>query len=60
MISQETMSFFYTTLSVLSYIFVLLIGLVVLTILVVYIADVSQTRQALRRNYPVTRILLCP
>ncbi len=53
MISQETMSFFYTTLSVLSYIFVLLIGLVILTVFVVYIADVSQTRQALRRNYPV-------
>ena len=53
MISQETMSFFYTTLSVLSYIFVLLIGLAVLAVIVVYITDVSQTRSALRRNYPV-------
>ena len=53
MISADTMSLVYATLSVLTYVFVLLIGLGVLAVIVVYIADVSQTRQALRRNYPV-------
>jgi len=53
MLSEETMSFLYTTLSVLTYVFVLLIGLAILAVIVVYVCDVSQTRQALRRNYPV-------
>jgi glutamate synthase domain-containing protein 2 len=53
MISEQTMSFLYATLSVLTYVFVLLIGLAILAVIVVYICDVSQTRQALRRNYPV-------
>ena len=53
MISEATMSFVYSTLSILTYTFVLVIGLAVLAVIVVYIADVSQTRQALRRNYPV-------
>ncbi len=33
--------------------FVILLGLVVLTIIIVYILDVTQTKQAIRRNYPV-------
>ncbi len=33
--------------------FVILLGLVALTIVIVYIIDVTQTRQAIRRNYPV-------
>jgi len=53
MIAQETMNLLYTVLSVLTYIFVLSIGLAVLAVIVVYIIDVSQSRQALRRNYPV-------
>ena len=53
MISEETMSFVYTSLSVLTYLFVVLIGLALLAVIVVYICDISQTRQALRRNYPV-------
>jgi glutamate synthase domain-containing protein 2 len=53
MISEQTMSLVYSTLSVLTYLFVFLIGLGLLAVVVVYIADVSQTRQALRRNYPV-------
>ena len=53
MLTEETMSFLYTTLSALTYVFVLLIGLAILAVIVVYICDVSQTRQALRRNYPV-------
>ena len=53
MISEETMSFVYTSLSVLTYLFVGLRGLALLAGIVVYICDISQTRQALRRNYPV-------
>ena len=53
MISEETMSFLFTTLSFLTYVFVLMIGLAILAVIVVYICDISQTRQALRRNYPV-------
>ncbi len=53
MMSQETMSFIYSVLSALSYVFVTAIGLAVLAVIVIYIADISQTRQALRRNYPV-------
>jgi len=53
MMSQETMSFIYTVLSVLTYLFIVMVGLAVLAMIVVYIADISQTRQALRRNYPV-------
>ncbi|HHJ12933.1 MAG TPA: FMN-binding glutamate synthase family protein [Gammaproteobacteria bacterium] len=33
--------------------FVILVGLVALTIVIVYILDVTQTKQAIRRNYPV-------
>jgi type II secretory pathway component PulF len=40
-------------LSALSDLFLLAIGLMVLLIIVVYIRDVTQTRDAVLRNYPV-------
>ena len=37
----------------LAYAFIFFMGLLFLTIVVVYIIDISQTKQAIRRNYPV-------
>jgi glutamate synthase domain-containing protein 2 len=51
--TRETFDLVHTVLSTLAYLFVLLVGLAVLLLLVVYLLDVTQTRQALRRNYPV-------
>ena len=45
--------FMLRSLEYLASFFVIFIGLVFLTIVVVYILDVTQTRQAIRRNYPV-------
>jgi len=36
-----------------SVLFVLLVGLFILALIVMYVLDVTQTRQAVRRNYPV-------
>ncbi len=38
---------------VLAYLFIFTLGCLLLTVVVVYIIDVSQTKQAIRRNYPV-------
>lgn len=43
----------FTALEFLTYSFIFVIGLVVLTIIVIFIRDITQTKQALRRNYPV-------
>ena len=40
-------------LSYLAYLFILAIGIVVLVVVVVYIIDVTQTKHAIRRNFPV-------
>ncbi len=40
-------------LEVASLLFALFLGLLFLAIIYMYIADVNQTRQAIRRNYPV-------
>ncbi len=47
------MSFLVTALEIISALFILLIGLVVLWAAVAYVLDVTQTRHAVRRNYPV-------
>ena len=45
--------FMLRTLEFLATFFVIFVGLCVLTIVVIYILDVTQTKQAIRRNYPV-------
>ena len=40
-------------LEIASLLFALFLGLLFLAIIYMYIADVNQTRQAIRRNYPV-------
>ncbi len=44
---------FITVLEVLAYLFLFFVGLGVLVLVVIYILDVSQTRHAIRRNFPV-------
>jgi glutamate synthase domain-containing protein 2 len=42
-----------TALQVMSYLFIFVVGTIVLVILITFILDISQTKQAIRRNYPV-------
>ncbi len=43
----------FKVLEYLSYLFIFVLGLILLAIIVIYILDVTQTKQAIRRNYPV-------
>ena len=45
--------FMFRALEFLASFFVILVGLVAITIAVIYVIDVTQTKQAIRRNYPV-------
>ena len=45
--------FLFTMLEYMAVLFIFVIGLFVLGLIIVYIADVTQTKQAIRRNYPV-------
>jgi len=46
-------SFLFTSLEFMAALFIFVIGCVVLAVIIIYIADVTQTKQAIRRNYPV-------
>ena len=46
-------AFVMQVLEFLAVLFIFVVGLAVLALVVVYVLDVTQTRQALRRNYPV-------
>ncbi len=50
--SMDT-DFIVRVMEVLAYAFIFMIGLLLLTVVVMYIIDVTQTKQAIRRNYPV-------
>ncbi|MEN8802629.1 MAG: FMN-binding glutamate synthase family protein [Thiogranum sp.] len=50
--SMDT-DFIVRVMEVLAYAFIFMIGLLLLTVVVMYILDVTQTKQAIRRNYPV-------
>lgn len=45
--------FLLTSLEVMSVLFIFVVGLVVLAVIVIFIFDVTQSKQAIRRNYPV-------
>lgn len=45
--------FIVRVMEVLAYAFIFVIGMLLLTVVVMYIVDVTQTKQAIRRNYPV-------
>lgn len=51
--SNDMQTLLLTTLEVMTGLFILMVGLGVLAIIVLYIIDVNQTKQAVRRNYPV-------
>ncbi|MCB1876761.1 MAG: FMN-binding glutamate synthase family protein [Chromatiales bacterium] len=53
MISDQTQHFLLVTVETLAAIFIVAVGLFVLWIIFVYIQDVTQTKHAIRRNYPV-------
>ncbi|MCG8069129.1 MAG: FMN-binding glutamate synthase family protein, partial [Candidatus Thiodiazotropha taylori] len=46
-------SWFFGFIEILTVIFIFLIGIAVLAVAVIYVIDVTQTRQTIRRNYPV-------
>jgi glutamate synthase domain-containing protein 2 len=46
-------SFVFSILEVLAVVFVSTIGFAILAIIIVFIMDITQTKQAIRRNYPV-------
>lgn len=51
--NNDMQTFLLTTLEVMTGTFIFLIGCGVLVVMVIYVIDVSQTKQAIRRNYPV-------
>ena len=53
MLSEQMQGFLLTFLEVMSALFIFVIGLGVAWLVVIYIMDVSQTKHAIRRNYPV-------
>ena len=53
MLDTVQQSFLFTSLEILAFIFVFSLGLLVLWVIVIYVADISQTQHAIRRNYPV-------
>jgi glutamate synthase domain-containing protein 2 len=53
MTSAETFSLVTAVMDIMATLFVIAVGLVVLAVIVIFILDVSQTRSAIRRNYPV-------
>jgi len=52
-VSGEFTSFVFRVLDVMAALFVVLVGLGFITVIVFYIIDVTQTKSAIRRNYPV-------
>ncbi len=51
--SPETQSFLMTGLELMAALFIFVVGLAVMWAVFAYIVDVTQTKQAIRRNYPV-------
>ena len=50
---SEMPEFLLTALEVMSALFIFVVGTLVLVIIVTFILDITQTKQAIRRNYPV-------
>ena len=53
MMSDQTQSLFMATLEFMAVLFIFMVGLTVLAVIIIFIFDVSQTKSAIRRNYPV-------
>lgn len=53
MISEQLQHFLFNALEFMAALFIFLVGLIVVTVIIIYILDISQTEHAIRRNYPV-------
>jgi hypothetical protein len=53
LMSGATFSIVTAVMNIMATLFVILVGLGVLTVIVLFIIDVTQTKSAIRRNYPV-------
>lgn len=53
MMTQFTETWLFILLEVLAVLFIFIVGLSLLTLMIVYIIDITQTKQTIRRNYPV-------
>ncbi|MEE9575067.1 MAG: FMN-binding glutamate synthase family protein [Gammaproteobacteria bacterium] len=51
--SEQTQSFMFVVMQFMAVLFVIVVGFVVLAIIIIYILDVTQTKSAIKRNYPV-------
>lgn len=51
--SDKTQEFLLFSVELMAALFILVLGLIVIAIIVVYIFDVTQTKSAIKRNYPV-------
>lgn len=50
---SEHMQWLFLFLEIMAALFIFLVGLVFIAVVIIYIMDVTQTKQAIRRNYPV-------
>lgn len=53
MSEQPAPTFLISTLEFMAVLFIFVVGLAMLAIIIVFILDITQTKQAIRRNYPV-------
>ncbi len=53
MFESEFSKFLTASLDLMSTVFIFMVGLAVLAVIVLFIIDISQSKQAIRRNYPV-------
>lgn len=53
MIKEEHIDLVQSGINIASGLFIITLGLIILAIFIIFILDVTQTKQALRRNYPV-------
>ncbi len=53
MLSEESRDFLFTALEIMAASFIVVIGLLALWAIHAFVADISQTKQAIRRNYPL-------
>ena len=53
MIPEQLQQFLITALEFMAALFILAIGFIIVAVVIFYVLDVSQTKHAIRRNYPV-------
>jgi len=51
--SEQTQGFLFVAMEFMAALFIIVVGLAVVAIVIIYIFDVTQTKSAIKRNYPV-------